>query len=348
MIEGRLLAGPQTLQVNLQNACNLNCTFCWNHSPIGPRPQPAWFRDRLSDAHLDNIIASLPRLRPDRLRLCGRGEPLLHPGAERLLAAGSDAGIATAIQTNALGAIAPARIVELGVHTLLINISGATPASYEAVHPGRGHLFERAVAWVEAIRAARGDAPTPRLTVTTILVPGNESDAVDAVALAGRIGADSVHIKGMEEGPGKGTLRLGPDRAAEVLPMLDRGRALAAETGIELDDAHARQVLEHGARSAEFTEHLANGPCYMGWYYLRVTCGGTVMFCCKDKPMGHLDDGSLYAIWRSPGYHYKRIAGRDGDVDAGLFDDKCKRCSNFTDNRRVATALARSTERAVG
>ena len=78
---GRLYLGPETLQLNLGNACNLDCIFCWNHSPlVEPRPA-AWQRQRLSDAHLDAVLADLPRLAPARVLLSGRGEPLLHPRA---------------------------------------------------------------------------------------------------------------------------------------------------------------------------------------------------------------------------------------------------------------------------
>jgi hypothetical protein len=78
----------------------------------------------------------------------------------------------------------------------------------------------------------------------------------------------------------------------------------------------------------------------MGWFYLRVTCDGRVMFCCKEKPVDHLDRRNLYAIWRAPAYHLWRLAGRDGDITAGLFDDKCRACSNFAQNLEVARELA--------
>ena len=85
----------------------------------------------------------------------------------------------------------------------------------------------------------------------------------------------------------------------------------------------------------------------MGWFYLRVTCEGRVMFCCKDKLVDHLDRRSLYEIWRSPTYHLHRLAGRDGDTSTGLFNSKCAACSNFSRNRQVARDLA-PVERAAG
>jgi hypothetical protein len=78
----------------------------------------------------------------------------------------------------------------------------------------------------------------------------------------------------------------------------------------------------------------------MGWYYLRVTTDGDVMFCCKDKRMGTLAERSLYEVWRSPAYHLNRLAGRDGDPSTGLFDAKCRACSNFARNVEIRRQLA--------
>ncbi|MCA9692370.1 MAG: radical SAM protein [Myxococcales bacterium] len=116
--QGRLRCGPEVLQINLQNACNLNCTFCWNHSPLTPYPPARWYAQRLSEAHLDNVLASIPKLMPGRVQLSGRGEPTLHPGARRLLEALRELGVPVTIQTNGVGGLEPEAFVELGVERL--------------------------------------------------------------------------------------------------------------------------------------------------------------------------------------------------------------------------------------
>jgi hypothetical protein len=63
------------------------------------------------------------------------------------------------------------------------------------------------------------------------------------------------------------------------------------------------------------------------------------MFCCKDKQVGHLDEGPLYRTWRSPTYHLHRLAAKEGDASTGLLDEKCAACSNFERNLEVVRAL---------
>ncbi len=346
VIEGRLLAGPETLQVNLQNACNLDCDFCWNHSPHVRRPSAAWQRARLSAAHLDAVIEALPGLRPGRVLLSGRGEPLLHPEVERLLGALAALGIPVTIQTNGVAGPSPERLVELGVDRLLVNVSAGTPEDYEAVHTGRGHLFEAVVSRLSRLRELGGRSGRPEVVLAAIVHEGNAGTVASVVELAARVGATGVFLKGMEHRDEQlRHLMLTPAGRERVRAGLSRARALAEAHGISLDDVHLAQVAAAQGPEGSFTDDVAGGACYMGWYYLRVTCDGRVMFCCKDKQVDHLDRRELLRIWRSPAYHLWRLAGRDRDPDVGLLDERCRACSNFARNLEVHRALeaARTT-----
>ena len=340
--EGRLLCGPETLQINLGNACQLNCTFCWNHSPFGAKRPAAWHRERMSDEHLDAVLSAIPRLRPGRVLLSGRGEPLLHPGAARLLATLQRERIPVSIQTNGVGGLSPEAIVSLGVDQLLVDISAATTETYEAVHPGRGHLFARVVERLERMAELRGDDGRPRVSLVAIIHRPNAGELLPLVELAARVGASSVQPKGMEMSPGMEQLMLSDTQRDGARRDLRAARQRAEQLGIELRASHLDQLLCEQTATGSFTDSALGRPCYMGWYYLRVTCDGRLMFCCKDKLMGHLDGTDLYRAWRSPAYHLQRIAGRDGDQSTGLFDDKCRACSNFARNRQIAAELDRS------
>jgi MoaA/NifB/PqqE/SkfB family radical SAM enzyme len=338
--QGRLLAGPETLQVNLQNACNLNCIFCWNHSPLLRTHPPDWHRQRLSEAHLADVIASLPGLRPGRLQLSGRGEPLLHPGAMRLLGAARSLGVPTTVQTNGLDGPSPRQLVEVGVEHLAVNLSAGTEEGFERTHPGKGHRLGAVVERLEAIAELRSPAGTPRVTVLAVIQQESTEELVPLVELAAAVGAEGVQLKGMEHLAGLEQLALAGAELDRARTELGRARRRAEALGVRLDADHLEWVLRPTTRDGRFSEQLAAGPCFMGWYYLRVTCDGRVMFCCKDKLVDHLDRRSLYAIWRSAAYHLLRLGGRDGDSTVGLFDAKCRACSNVLRNEEIRLALA--------
>ncbi len=335
VVEGKLLAGPETLQINLRNGCNLNCDFCWNHAPSARRPPAAWHREQLTDEHLGRILEALPALRPDRVLLSGRGEPLLHPRVEPLLEALRRLAIPVTIQTNGVAGPSPTRLIELGVDRLLVNVSAGTPEGYAAVHPGRGHLFDAVCERLDELRGT-----PPEVTLVAIVHEGNAGDVADVVRLAARVEADRVFLKGMEHRDDRSRhLLLSPRGRALISSGIEEARAIAATHGLTLDLAHLEQVAREQRPDRTFTPDAAEGACYMGWYYLRVACDGRVMFCCKDKPVGHLDERSLLRVWRSAAYQLWRVGGRDADESVGLFDAKCAACSNFATNRSVHDAL---------
>lgn len=337
--EGRLLCGPETLQLNLGTACNLDCAFCWNHSPLVPPRPKSWHDQRLSDPHLEDVVNALPLLRPGRVLLSGRGEPLLHPRVVPLLETLRAHRVPVTIQTNGIGGLTPEQIRDLGVDHLTVNVSAGTARGYETTHPGRGHLFGRVVARLRRLAELRGSSPTPRVTLVAVIQKTNQDEIVPLTELAAEVGAEGLHLKGLELVPGLEPLRLDHAARGAVLDRVAVARELSGRLGLRLQVEHLAQVVGASSRRGRFTESLARGPCFMGWYYLRVTCDGRVMFCCKDKLMGHLDRRRLYQIWRSAPYHLQRLAGRDGDPGTGLFNAKCRACSNFARNREVGALL---------
>jgi MoaA/NifB/PqqE/SkfB family radical SAM enzyme len=337
VLQGKLLCGPETLQLNLTNTCNLDCIFCWNHSPLRPAASRTWAADRLSERHLEAVIGALPRLRPARVLLSGRGEPLLHPGAEGLLERLQQLSIPVWLQTNGSTGPEPRRLAALGVERLVVNISAATDEAFERTHPGKGHLLREVLRRLEWLARHEG---RPWIRLVAVIQRSNRGELLRLLELARRLGA-SLELKGMEPMEGLESLSLDRAERAQTLQQLADCRRLAARQGVRLLGEHLEQLLRAPDGSGSFTDDLASGPCYMGWYYLRVTCDGTVMFCCKDKPVDHLDRRpDLYAIWRAASYHLLRLAGRDGDTTAGLFDGKCRVCSNFARNRQVGAQVA--------
>jgi MoaA/NifB/PqqE/SkfB family radical SAM enzyme len=333
---GGLLFGPEILQVNLGHRCNLDCIFCWNHSPLLPRRSKAWHGAILSDRHARNVAEAIPVLRPDRVVLSGQGEPLIQKAAPVILHAALDAGIPVVVQTNGVGGIDVERLE--GVERLMVNLSAATPDGYEATHPGCGGLLPRVVGRMRQAAVLRSRGKGPEVTILAVVQRTNIDELVPIVELAREVGASAVHFKGMEFAPGLETLVLDAEDRERVRRGLELAKECALRLGVSLHSAHLEQVLgcSDGRR---FTDCMTSVPCVMGWYYLRVTCDGRVMFCCKDKLVGHLDDRPLSRIWRSPTYHLHRLAARDGDGSTGLLDEKCRACSNFERNRQVVLEL---------
>lgn len=323
--------------MNLGHACNLNCVFCWNHSPLLSPRSASWHRQVMSSDHADNVADALPMLRPDRMMLSGQGEPLIQAAAEVLIDAANRAGIELFVQTNGVAGVPVERLAS--VRRLLVNVSAATPEGYERTHPGRGHLLESVRKRLGQVAELRARGRGPDVTLIAIVQRANIDELVPLVDLAASVGATTLHLKGMEHAGGLESLMFEEQERDRVRHNLRLARERAMELGVSLRATHLEQVLD-SVDARLFTSRLKQMPCLMGWYYLRVTCDGRVMFCCKDKQVGHLDEAPLYRIWRSPVYHLHRLAARAGDPSTGLLDDRCQACSNFERNLEIANLLS--------
>ncbi len=349
--EGRQRLGPETLQLNLTNRCNLDCVFCWNHSSLLP-PRPAgWHAQRLSDPHLAAVLADLPRLAPDHVLLSGRGEPLLHPGVEGLLEGLAELAIPVTVQTNGTTGPTPERLHALQVRQLHVDASAATAEGYARVHPKHGAArYRRLVARLERLAELGVE-----LTLVAVIQRENIDEILPLARWAAQLGARRLYLKGLELRDGLEPLEaLAPDPAGwrRVAEALEQARALLDRSSVVLDCQHLEQLARGGGPrgfTSASTREARLRRCFIGWFYLRITVDGRVMFCCKDKPVGHLDDpAGLYRLWRAPLYQALRLAAREGDPDGEILDGVCARCSNFAQNREVGRALAqaeRSDER---
>ena len=65
ILRGEPLLGPQSVHVDLVNACNTRCLSCWHHSPLlrpERRPSPSWLRQRMAPAAFRALLDDLEEL----------------------------------------------------------------------------------------------------------------------------------------------------------------------------------------------------------------------------------------------------------------------------------------------
>jgi len=338
---GRPLTGPETIHVDVTNACNADCLPCWDHSPLLARPRPAAWKGLRADpgfveALLDDA-ASLGGLRA--VILSGQGEPLVHPEIERLIAAVKSRNLRLVLITNLMAEAAadPARLAALGVDEMLVSVHAGSAESYGAVHPS----FP-AGSWDELRRrlsslAAAGCACKH---VHAICAP-NAGELPAMIELGGRLGASEVSFKLASLGGGTEACRVAEAQrrrlAAQAVPA---AAALAARLGVRSNLASfARQLEAAGAAGsqAEATVPVAEVGCLMGYAYARVTVEGEVLFCCDPGiAVGSLGGGRRFSeLWRSPEWQRLRDRLRRGEYFPG-----CARCGKFAQNAKLGRRFA--------
>lgn len=339
---GAPLAGPETLHVDVTNACNASCVTCWDHSPLLRVPRASdWKRRRMEVARLEALLddaRTLGGLR--KIILSGMGEPFAHPEIAGLITAVKSRGLHLTIITH-LGLTDPELVLTLGVDQLLIGVHAASEGAYRAFHPGfRGDEWGRLLASLGTFRAAGR-----RFKHVQVVCRTNAHELADMVRFAHEHRAASVTFKLASLRDGTEAVRVTEEQRAELVGAgLPRARALARELDVATNlDVLARQLATGGAETAP----IAEVGCFVGYAYSRVTVDGTVLYCCDPEiAVGNLDTARFSELWEGPRWAALRARLRRGE-----YFPRCGQCGKLTQNvelrARFEAAYGEARARAV-
>lgn len=332
--QNSLLAGPESVHIDITNSCNTNCVTCWDHSPwLQQARAAAWKRQRLdlpSFTRLLDDILSLGGLKA--VILSGMGEPFTHPSIYQMIEHVKAAGLHLTIITNLVAADVD-RIIELGVDQLLIGVQGASQKSYEAFHPN----FQSGHAWpvlLQKLQQAK-DAGR-RFKHVQVICSHNHHELSQMVEMAHHYGALQVNFKLASLKHGTEQVALTPEqrlhlRDHDVPAAQDRARQLGVTTNL---DVFAQQLGAGGHSTAPIREV----GCYMGHYYARVLVDGSVLYCCNvEVQVGQIRDASFADLWRGPDWAALRQRLRQGDYFPG-----CHQCGKLNQNVKIGQRFAKA------
>ena len=336
---GDVDVGPQTVHLDLTNACNTNCVTCWDHSPHLHTARPtSWKKQRVDVDATMAILDDIQSLDNERGRLqavilSGMGEPFTHPDIYRLIADVKRRGLTCTIITNLVAADA-ARVVELGVDALLVGVQGASLESYLAFHPNFNASHWTLLQKQLAILA---DAPNLDQKHVQVICNTNAHELVAMVVQADRYAASRLNFK-------LASLRHG----TEAVALSDERRRALMETWVPAAAAEAQRrglptnltvfagQLQAQAAGATDTD-LDTAPidkigCFVGGFYARITVDGTVLFCCNTEvEVGNLRDLPFSSWWHSPrwGSWRRRMA-------KGHYLASCFQCGKVNQNEKLS------------
>jgi len=342
--EGKILTGPRMVQINIANRCNLDCIFCWVHTPFSSPLPDEWQKTRIPMDLFEKTVSGLGRIGAGGVIFSGQGEPFIHPRIYDMIARVKEEGLRLIIQTN-LHLVDVDKVSGLGVDALHVNLSAASEEIYQAVHPSeKPGAFARLLRKMDQIRRLKEEGRhAPDLELIHVIHKTNYNELPGMIALARDTGAAAVSLKMMETN-GK-VLHLLPsdEEREEMKTLLEEARDLASNLSVKVDFSGFDYQVNHLRDTGEFSGELYDLiGCYMGWFFVRVNLDGRVSFCCKDKFFDRVSPARTLAdIWNSLKYHNFRLIARDMDYQKGkgFLDTKCRRCSNFNQNRAIHNIL---------
>jgi radical SAM protein with 4Fe4S-binding SPASM domain len=319
---------PEHLQVEVSGACNLRCRMCLvRYAPaVGRREGALDYEDFLA------LVDSLPELR--RLTLQGLGEPLLSPHLLDMIRYAAARGVHVGFNTNGVlltRGVARA-LVAAGTGHVHVSLDGATAATYEDVRHGtelapRPGQFERVVANLRGLLAARGERRRPRVVIVFVAMRRNVGELEALVDLAADLGVDEVWVQNLSHVFSD----TDPAGRYDAIRRYAESEALFADAETA---AAARAVFARAASRAREhrlklrlpeLEQSASGSCSWPWEGAYVTHRGHVQPCCmvmgSDRAtLGRLAERPFTEIWHGEAYRRFRralLSNHPPDVCAG-------------------------------
>lgn len=318
--------GPETVHIDIINACNLNCVTCWNYAPGLATPKPtSWKTQRMAAAVFARVLDEVAAVGAERIILSGGGEPFVHPRIHDFIAAVKARGLALTVISN--GTLCDfARLADLQVDQMLINMSSATAPTYVAYHPNQPEAtFHQLTGGLASVRGRMA------INLVQVINTLNAHELVDMVDLASRLGT-RVSFKLGDTPLGTQSLALATAQRHQLRDVLiptavERARALGVKHNLQ---AFADQLGQHIGQTQP-------PACFAGYLYSRVYVDGRVFFCCEHIEVGQLSEEASFAdIWASPGYDAVRQRLHQCQPYPG-----CARCGKHDMNFTAAGQLTR-------
>ncbi|RME25402.1 MAG: radical SAM protein, partial [Deltaproteobacteria bacterium] len=264
--------GPEALLVETTVRCNLRCPMC-------PRTGGDYGARDMPDEILWPLLEEHAALGGDHVYLYGLGEPLLDRRIFDIIGRARSLGLTTILSTNGtlLDEGLRQRLLDSGLHHLIVSLDAATAATYDRYRPGGD--FDRTVARVRALAAEKAARrPAMIMVVQFVRVAGN------------------LHEQERFRQQWEGT------------PGIDRVRFKDEDIGLP---DHALYEAD-GWRRRNPCHLLWRGPLVARYDGRVHACYN---FAGQDVEVGNLHDSSLAEIWASPALQRLRRQHAAGRLD---------------------------------
>jgi MoaA/NifB/PqqE/SkfB family radical SAM enzyme len=361
-ITGGVFVGPATFHLDVANACNVNCKYCWFHSPLSKNRKDAaefdaaWRSEMVDWDVFTSIIDDLQALgTKEDVLLSGKGEPLLHPRCLDMLHYIKTRDMGLTLFSNGLLVREAAReaLVEAGADLLYVSLSSASKSVYEAIHPGHpGSELDEVRANIEALGSLKQDrgSQVPRIMMVDVLCRLNAEEALAFYEQARDLGAEHVRFQLIHVQDYNTELALLPEQIEPLREAIAEAQRRSETGGPTVVPNIHYQLETLDPKSGKWGHaRTPEEGCYVGWSFSRSWTNGDISFCCSPKVVDRVGRDSLAAIWKGSDYSSFRQSARDLEENGGmtfrngasLLGEHCSGCPNYEGIGKIADDLRR-------
>jgi len=166
--------GPEIVQIDLTNNCNLNCVGCWCHSDFleNLKLRGEEKKRKLPYDMIKKLIEDLHELGTKEIMLSGSGEPFMYPQIMSVINLIKEKGIRLNIVTNftLVNKKIIKRMVELNVDYITISLWAGDAKTYVKTHPNQTKkTFERIRKNLKFLHSLKKENNLPHVKIYNVI-----------------------------------------------------------------------------------------------------------------------------------------------------------------------------------
>jgi len=346
--------GPNIIQIDLTDKCNLNCVGCWCHSDLLGESKLKKFNE-IPYKIVKRLIENSYELGVKEIMLSGGGEPFMYPKIMDVIELIKKKGIKLTIITNftLLNKGKIRKMIELKVDYITASIWAGDADTYVKTHPNQNKkTFEIIRDNLEFIaqykeKFARG----PKVIMANVISNINYNKIEEMVKFATSVSLDELYFTLIDPIKDRTDclllnakeIKILLKKLKEVIKIIEAYNKKSKIHKIRIDDINRfiRKIRSKKANEGKYDLSVIKKPCYVGYIFTRILANGDVVPCCRAVmyPMGNINNKLFKEIWFSEEYNkFREKALYESKLSSYFKKIGCyMTCDNQVHNREIET-----------
>ena len=326
IINNKISVGPSAAIININSVCNLNCEFCWIHSPLKKgRPEPS----NVSFVSVKKILDELRNMGVNQISLSADGEPWLNPEITEIINYIKDNGFFLRITTNLTFDDKTIQIAFARADVLDVNLSAPNQRIYTKIHnPCSKNAYRNTINNLKVYANLYKKRSKPLLEINYVITQNNYNFLKEALALAEKLQVPNIRFRILDTI--ESTKKLFLKSNDLILLKQDIQSILSKKTKI---NHNLNELNNYLSDSGKITFELKS--CLAGWVMVSIEYNGGIGLCCQHGNLiiGSWKKQSIEKCWYSQKANKLRKKMKDDFDIKAPFWKNCLFCCSEKINR---------------
>lgn len=334
IIQNKTSKGPSAAILNVNSLCNLNCEFCWIHTPLKKdKIKP----ENISFASIKKIIDELKSLGTTQISLSADGEPWLNPEITAIVNYIKDNDFFLRITTNLTFNNKEILIAFARADMLDVNFSAPNEALYAKIHNPRkkvfyGQLIDNLTVYSKLYRKRK----KPSLEINYVITRNNYSYLEEMLNLVDKMGIRNIRFRILDTTEYTKKLFL---KRPEIISLKKITGGILAK---KFKARHnLKEIDNYLGNKGEVNFDLKR--CFIGWLMVSIESDGNIGLCCQhgNLTIGNWRKQSISESWYSRKANRLRQKAKDDFDINDPFWENCLFCCCEKKNKEIDSLLKR-------